>query len=99
MKKKIDKGIGMGSVPLGGSYEGGKVSTHSETPSLVGLGEASEPQERERQQVCSRQSAGNFAEISADSTPSLRCLSTCPLRRVGAGAETRAQRPDLMKTV
>ena len=27
-KKKRDKGIGMGPAPLGGSYEGGKVSTH-----------------------------------------------------------------------
>ena len=27
-KKKKDKRIGMGPVPLGGSCEGGKVSTH-----------------------------------------------------------------------
>ena len=34
--KKRDKGIGMAPSPLGGSCEGGKVSTHYEAPSLAG---------------------------------------------------------------
>ena len=32
-KEKTDKRIGMGPAPLGGSCEGGKVSTHWEAPS------------------------------------------------------------------
>lgn len=35
-KKKTEEEIGMGSAPLGGRCEGGKVSTHWEVPSLVG---------------------------------------------------------------
>ena len=34
-KFKKDKRIGTGLAPLGGSCEGGKVSTHKEAPSLV----------------------------------------------------------------
>ena len=36
-RKNRDKRIGTGPAPLGGSSEGGKVSTH-QAPSLVGLG-------------------------------------------------------------
>ena len=35
-RKNAGKRIGMGPAPLGGSCEGGKVSTHSEAPSLAG---------------------------------------------------------------
>ena len=34
-RKNRDKRIGTGPAPLGGSCEGGKVSTHQEAPSLV----------------------------------------------------------------
>ena len=37
-RKNRDKRIGTGLAPLGGSCEGGKVSTHSEAPSLVEMG-------------------------------------------------------------
>ena len=37
-RKNRDKRIGTGPVPLGGSCEGGKVSTHYEAPSLVETG-------------------------------------------------------------
>ena len=46
-RKNRNKRIGTGPEPRGRSYEGGKVSTHYEAPSLAGtgggLGEASEP--------------------------------------------------------
>ena len=52
-RKNRDKRIGMGPVPLGGSHEGGNVSTHEEAPSLLetggGEGEASEPRRRAQQ--------------------------------------------------
>ena len=34
-RKNRDKRVGMGPAPLGGSCEGGKVSTHREAPSLA----------------------------------------------------------------
>ena len=37
-RKNRDKRIGMGPAPLGGSCEGGKVSTHWEAPSLAEMG-------------------------------------------------------------
>ena len=37
-RKNRDKRIGTGPAPLGGSCEGGKVSTHSEDPSLAETG-------------------------------------------------------------
>ena len=37
-RKNRDKRIWMGPAPLGGSCEGGKVSTHQEAPSLVETG-------------------------------------------------------------
>ena len=37
-RKNRDKRIGTGPAPLGGSCEGGKVSTHQEAPSLVEMG-------------------------------------------------------------
>ena len=37
-KKNRDERIGMGPAPLGGSCEGGKVSTHEGAPSLAGTG-------------------------------------------------------------
>ena len=41
-RKNRDKRIGMGPEPLGGSCEGGKVSTHKEAPSLGKTGVAGE---------------------------------------------------------
>ena len=38
--KKETKDLSRGLVPWGGSCEGGKISTHSETPSWVGTGES-----------------------------------------------------------
>lgn len=35
-RKQKDRGIRMGSEPLGGSCEGGKISTHLGKPSLLG---------------------------------------------------------------
>ena len=59
-RKNRGKRIGTGPAPLGGSCEGGKVSTHLEAPSLVkmgvGGGEASEPWRRVQQQGCRGQS-------------------------------------------
>ena len=37
-RKNRDKRIGTGPAPMGGSCEGGKVSTHEEAPSLVEMG-------------------------------------------------------------
>ena len=37
-RKNRDKRIRMGPAPLGGSCEGGNVSTHQEAPSLVEMG-------------------------------------------------------------
>ena len=37
-RKNRDKRIGMGPAPLGGSCEGGKISTHQEAPSLAEMG-------------------------------------------------------------
>ena len=59
-RKNRDKRIGTGPAPLGGSCEGGKVSTRYEAPSLAetegGGGEASEPWRRVQQQGCRGQS-------------------------------------------
>ena len=60
-RKNRDKRIGVGPAPLGGSCEGGKVSTHIRKPlhwwkRQVGGGEASEPQRRVQQQGCGGQS-------------------------------------------
>ena len=91
-----DKRIGMGAAPLGGSCEGGKVSTHYEGPSRVetggGWGEALEPRRRAQQQGCGGQSREIPAQrISADQHSPAReaCLLTCRDGR-GLGAEARA---------
>ena len=71
-RKNRDKRIGMGPEPLGGSCEGGKVSTHYVAPSLADTGgggeeEASDPLRRVHQQGCRRQSGEIPAQrISAE---------------------------------
>ena len=87
----------MRPVPLGGSCEGGKVSTREEAPSLVetrvvGGGETSEPRRRAQQQGCRGQSGEIPAQrVGADLHSPAReaCLLPCRGRQ-GLGAEARA---------
>ena len=88
-KKNRDKRIGMGPAPLGGSCEGGKVSTHQEAPSLVerrgvgGGGEALEPWRRAQQQGCRGQSREDQCQPALTS---LRGLCAHLPGQVGAGS-------------
>ena len=95
-RKNRGKRIGMGPAPLGGSCEGGKVSTQQEAPSLAetgdGQGEASETWRRAQQQGCRGQCGEIPAQrMSADqhSPAQEACLLTRWGGR-GLGAEARA---------
>ena len=94
--KNRGKRIGMGRAPVGGSYEGGKVSTLG-SPFAGGdcgqrRGEASEPRRRAQPQGCGGQSGEIPTQrISADQHSPAReaCLLTRRGRR-GLGAEAQA---------
>ena len=97
-EKTEDKRIGTGHAPLGGSCEGGKVSTYYEVPSLaetagwVGGGEASDPCRRAQQQGCGGQSREILAQMigaNQHSPAQEACLLTRRDGR-GLGAEARA---------
>lgn len=72
-KKKIDKAIRMRPAPLGGNCEGGKFSTHSETPSCGGMGGWSCGTSRTvQQQMC-----GSKEVLSSTSQPeTCECMPT-----------------------
>ena len=106
-RKNRDKRIGVGPAPLGGSCEGGKVSTHQEAPSLVETRvevlEALEPWRRAQQQGWRGQSEEIPTQrIGADqhSPAQEACLLTRRGGR-GLGAEARASevRPDRKSVV
>ena len=90
-----NKRIGTGPAPVGGSREGGKVSTHEETPSWrlrVAEGGASEPRRRTQLQGCGGQSGEIPAQrLSTDqhSPAGEACLLIRGGGR-GLGAEARA---------
>ena len=90
-RKNRDKRIGKGPAPLGGSCEGGKVSTHWEAPSLVetrgGGGELrSHEGERSNRMQRAKRRDSCMEDLSRPALTSLRGLSAHPLRRVGAGS-------------
>ena len=80
-KKKRDKAIRMRPAPLGGNCEGGKVSTHSETPSCGGMGGWSLGTSRTvQQQMCgSKAERILLRDWCCLALPSLRLVNACPL--------------------
>ena len=78
----------MGPAPLGGSCEGGKVSTHYEAPSLVGTGGGelrSLRGEGSNSGVEGKWRESRTEDRCQPALTSLRRLSACLLGWVGAG--------------
>ena len=74
----------MGPVLLGRSCEGGKFSTHSDTPSLVETVGSFRASEKSAAAGVQREMCREFhTEIGADQHPlNLRCLPACLLRQL-----------------
>ena len=94
-RKNRDERIGMGPAHLGGSCEGGNVSTHKEAPSLVEtrgvVGGASEPWRRAQPQGCRGQSREIPAQkIGADQhSPACKACVLTHRGWWGLGAEAQ----------
>ena len=80
----------MGPAPLGGSCEGGKVSTHQEAPSLAETGEAGSCGATEESAATGVQRAkrrdSRMEDRCRPALTSLRGLSAHPPGRAGAGS-------------
>ena len=90
-RKKREKRIGTGPAPLGGSCEGGKVSTHQEAPSLAETGVV-RGKLRSHRRECSNRGAEDKVErfphrgLVPTSTHQPERLVSSPPGWVGAGS-------------
>ena len=84
--KKETVDFRMRTCTLGGSQEGGKVSTHSETPSQLGTVGTLEPQRGRQQHVLQRQNRKFTTEVIAKQHfPAQNQLTVLHPQRVGSG--------------